>query len=59
VERKMWERTGEYLIAEKSVEYVDDNLFMEIMDEKPQPPHARAIVVEAMYTWDSPEALTD
>jgi hypothetical protein len=45
--RSIWERTGEYLIAEKSVEYVDDNLFMEIMDEKPQPPHARAIVVEA------------
>jgi hypothetical protein len=45
--RSIWERTGEYLIAEKSVEYVDDNLFMEIMDEKPQPSHARATVVEA------------
>jgi hypothetical protein len=29
--RSIWERTGEYLIAEKSVEYVDDNLFMEII----------------------------
>eukprot|EP01047_Picozoa_sp_COSAG01_P098557 COSAG01_NODE_28718_length_654_cov_2.055856_1_plen_93_part_10 len=51
--KSVWEGTGDHPIAEKSLEYVDDNLFMEVMDEKPQPAHARATIVKA-YVVDEP-----